>query len=242
MKLMTRIAIACAAGMLAAVNANAAFTYYTGSAYNTASSQMLNARVGFDIVAGNLVVRLENLGGPSSVNSDVLTAVMFNLSGVTLTPISGVTMGGFYGTGAEQAKVGGNWSYQAGLTMPTGRFTGANVGISSTGLGIFDSNGGTRFGTPAENLNGPSYGIAKAPVNANSDPFVLDWLEFSFTINSGTVDVNNMNSVYFQWGTGLNEPGSDQIVPEPTTVVAGALLLLPLGASAVRILRKNRNA
>jgi hypothetical protein len=31
-------------------------------------------------------------------------------------------------------------------------------------------------------------------------------------------------------------------VPEPATVVAGALLLLPLGASAVRILRKNRTA
>jgi hypothetical protein len=31
-------------------------------------------------------------------------------------------------------------------------------------------------------------------------------------------------------------------VPEPTTLVAGALLLLPFGASAVRIVRKNRTA
>jgi hypothetical protein len=31
-------------------------------------------------------------------------------------------------------------------------------------------------------------------------------------------------------------------VPEPTTVIAGALLLLPLGASALRILRKSRAA
>lgn len=30
-------------------------------------------------------------------------------------------------------------------------------------------------------------------------------------------------------------------VPEPSTVIAGALLLLPLGVSAVRILRKGRN-
>src|ERR1017187_7686858 len=29
-------------------------------------------------------------------------------------------------------------------------------------------------------------------------------------------------------------------VPEPTTMIAGALLLLPLGASTLRILRKNR--
>lgn len=31
-------------------------------------------------------------------------------------------------------------------------------------------------------------------------------------------------------------------VPEPTTMIAGALLLLPLGASTLRILRKNRAA
>ena len=30
------------------------------------------------------------------------------------------------------------------------------------------------------------------------------------------------------------------LVPEPTTVIAGALLLLPFGVSAVRILRRNQ--
>ena len=34
----------------------------------------------------------------------------------------------------------------------------------------------------------------------------------------------------------------DSVVPEPTTMLAGALLLLPLGMSALRILRKNRIA
>jgi F0F1-type ATP synthase assembly protein I len=29
-------------------------------------------------------------------------------------------------------------------------------------------------------------------------------------------------------------------VPEPTTMIAGALLLLPFGASTLRILRKSR--
>jgi hypothetical protein len=31
-------------------------------------------------------------------------------------------------------------------------------------------------------------------------------------------------------------------VPEPTTMIAGALLLLPFGASTLRLLRKNRKA
>jgi F0F1-type ATP synthase assembly protein I len=32
------------------------------------------------------------------------------------------------------------------------------------------------------------------------------------------------------------------VVPEPTTMIAGALLLLPFGASTLRILRKTRTA
>ena len=34
----------------------------------------------------------------------------------------------------------------------------------------------------------------------------------------------------------------DPTVPEPTTMIAGALLLVPFGASTLRILRKNRKA
>jgi hypothetical protein len=39
-------------------------------------------------------------------------------------------------------------------------------------------------------------------------------------------------------------PAQDQLalVPEPTTMLAGALLLFPFGASTLRILRKNRAA
>ncbi|HMD54297.1 MAG TPA: hypothetical protein VKJ65_07110, partial [Phycisphaerae bacterium] len=36
-------------------------------------------------------------------------------------------------------------------------------------------------------------------------------------------------------------PGYSSPVPEPSTVLAGALLLLPLGASAIRILRKSKS-
>jgi hypothetical protein len=37
-------------------------------------------------------------------------------------------------------------------------------------------------------------------------------------------------------------PNSQSAVPEPSTIVAGALLLLPFGISTVRILRKDKNA
>jgi hypothetical protein len=48
--------------------------------------------------------------------------------------------------------------------------------------------------------------------------------------------------------TGPNSGGSQEFfmlgtpVPEPTTMIAGALLLLPFGASTLRVLRKNRAA
>jgi hypothetical protein len=53
---------------------------------------------------------------------------------------------------------------------------------------------------------------------------------------TGMVDDVNINST----------PGNVQFdlesVPEPTTMIAGALLLLPFGASTIRILRRNRTA
>ncbi len=50
----------------------------------------------------------------------------------------------------------------------------------------------------------------------------------------GLVDVSTANS-----GQNYVVPNP---VPEPTTMIAGALLLLPFGASALRILRKGRKA
>jgi hypothetical protein len=61
---------------------------------------------------------------------------------------------------------------------------------------------------------------------------------------------------YNFWGTGtganglsgvvlfnaVTPVGDEPTVPEPTTVIAGLLMLLPFGASAMRIVRKNRTA
>ncbi len=57
----------------------------------------------------------------------------------------------------------------------------------------------------------------------------------------------NANGAYGVYALNLGAPGAVQdqlviVVPEATTVIAGALLLLPLGASTFRILRKNRVA
>lgn len=49
---------------------------------------------------------------------------------------------------------------------------------------------------------------------------------------------NGSNDGFEEWATITGEP---PVVPEPATVLAGFLLLLPFGASALRIVRKNRN-
>jgi hypothetical protein len=53
----------------------------------------------------------------------------------------------------------------------------------------------------------------------------------TFADLSGLVDVNADEHVQ-----------SFVVVPEPTTMIAGALLLLPFGASTLRVLRKNKQA
>jgi hypothetical protein len=52
-----------------------------------------------------------------------------------------------------------------------------------------------------------------------------------------------LNDKFDLQNTGTSDEWSyDTVVPEPTTMIAGALLLLPFGASTLRLLRKNRKA
>jgi len=74
-------------------------------------------------------------------------------------------------------------------------------------------------------------------------------------LNPGAVSANLGNgyilrdSLYVSSGGTQTTPGAGQDmiwnltpVPEPTTMIAGALLLLPFGASTIRFMRKNRKA
>jgi len=62
-------------------------------------------------------------------------------------------------------------------------------------------------------------------------------------VNTITFEVWNPSWPSFN-PTGLIVAGTANVtpVPEPTTVVAGALLLLPFGMSTLRMLRKRRTA
>jgi len=66
-------------------------------------------------------------------------------------------------------------------------------------------------------------------------------IDIDSTHTSNVWAVSLAKSVITTDGSGLPDPNPG-VVPEPSTYVAGALMLLPFGASALRIIRKNRKA
>lgn len=101
-------------------------------------------------------------------------------------------------------------------------------------------------------------------LNGTSIVHVWDWLlndgAGGDVAGLGQSDSRTLNSILATYGTwevmrayayigntggessGSVDINSITIVPEPTTMIAGALLLLPFGASTIRYFRKNRKA
>lgn len=100
-------------------------------------------------------------------------------------------------------------------------------------------------------------------VTDNGETFVFNLVSSSIssqTANSVTVNgygyvsgtgVTTYNPTLMYWsfttqdpntGNGFTFSASTSSVPEPSTVVAGALLLLPFGISTMRILRRSKNS
>ncbi len=102
----------------------------------------------------------------------------------------------------------------------------------NTGNNVFYSNGelnpdGTIIHVAAFNVQDTLYGQPPFPSNAG---YILGWEDLTSGQNSDYDYQDMVVSV-------TRVP-----VPEPTTLIAGALLLLPFGASTLRILRKPRAA
>jgi hypothetical protein len=105
-------------------------------------------------------------------------------------------------------------------------------------------------------LNGGSYsdhsvGTRPSPPDASPDPNNYstfgNWnTPIGFNVTAGTqytvdLDVFNIGqSSGNPTGANVEFTGDVSVVPEPATLISGALLLLPFGASTLRILRKNR--
>lgn len=153
------------------------------------------------------------------------------VASITADPLGG---GAFEATGGSIAVSGvltpfmiGNYGLVPNPNYPTS--TGALV--SQSGYFIYDDlvqSGQNPFLSNAGLLfQGPGNQTLELNLFSNGP---------SFPVPNGTYQL------YDNRGVNLFGDATISAVPEPTTMVAGALLLLPFGASTIRILRKNRTA
>jgi len=148
---------------------------------------------------------------------------------------------------------GGPWSYGA-ITISDGVQT-ANVTTPTGGMAIADAlgvlltgnvnwvqistigAGGSLNAFATINITDLSYsGVNAALLGLVAEGNTVGSVDLTFQFASP--DSLTMLSEY--GGAAGSYSGSIAAVPEPTTVIAGALLLLPFGASTLRILRRNR--
>lgn len=236
------LALAATAVLLASPMANASLTF-------TGSSGARAAQAQFDIVGGKLKVILSNTAtGDAGVPIDILTGILFNLTGGlnSLTPLAANTGGNTYKNGAvvngAGTNVGGEWGYVAGVAGYTAAI--ASSGWGGSGQPNF---GGTNLAGPV-GLDGLQYGITSAGDNVSTGNTGLLGSEvtkssvtFLLDIGSG-FSLSQITGLRFQYGTSITEPSftagpptQGPPLPEPASLaLVGAGLLAAFGAASRR--------
>jgi hypothetical protein len=154
-----------------------------------------------------------------------------------LTPIGDPQEGGSWGQRFNESGVGPFTHMEAIMGS-------AGDGFEFAGFANFNAGGWSGAGSSTHIVaSGPSQTSLDFDIffaGARTDP-----LWFNFYAYNGT---DPMEAVRAEWNGGgwsftlLDKGSAPTPVPEPTTMIAGALLLLPFGVSTLRILRKKRAA
>jgi hypothetical protein len=205
---------------------------------------------------GDLVVTLVNTSTADvMLPSDILTAVIFNISGsaMSLSRISGVLAPGsvvVYDPDGQPAGgiVGGEWAYNATLTGAPGN---RSYGISSSGLGgLFGP--GQRFPgddlEPPTNPDGLQYGLTSAGDNLatgnngvlNSGGLIKNGVIFRLGGAGANFDLARITDVLFIYGTAIGEGELEGELPPVPTPGAAALLTVGMGLMVTRRRRAAR--
>jgi hypothetical protein len=121
------------------------------------------------------------------------------------------------------------------------------VGSASFGLltidetaatGDFGDSGGTQVGSSSLLASNPN--LQEAALDANGNFSIVPPGNVLYVTQAIGFNVNPADA--FVTVTDISQSFNQVVVPEPTTMIAGALLLLPFGLGTLRKLRKNRTA
>jgi len=131
--------------------------------------------------------------------------------------------------------------YSGGLYLYQLKFDVANAGAVSISF-LSDNSSQLSLNGVTIGANGDPNNIANLAGNTYSQ-----WTTVNGTLNAGlnTLDLlvyNYPYPAYNPTGARVELTGNETPVPEASTMLAGALMLLPLSVSAVRIIRKNVSA
>jgi len=218
-----------AGAMLMGVSSNARAAWSFDASGLDADGKPVSAHAGFDIVGGKLVVTVQNTStAPTpSIGSTLYSIYFTGVSGLALD--SAVAPAGSRVWDMSGIKNGNTAS------PPTALVTDMNIAWKLTTAPSGASALGAQVGGPINGLLSDSFeGLVGGGLGnkENHNPFIQNTavLTFSYT------GITDIGGVQFGFGT------AGYTVPEPSTVVAGALLLLPFAASTVRFMRKNRKA
>lgn len=232
------IMLTAAVGLLAAEDVKASISYGTTG---TVSDGSVNAQAIFTLGNGTLTVVLTDLLQNPVSDGVTISGFSFSISGAT-----GITS--FGGSGTLGKILNGNGDYTAGssassLTHWAAPLSGTTVNMTTlTGgkpnqLIIGPDDHGTLDGSGAYSGSGNNSIFQHTPVVLGSATFTFDIT--GITANSTLSDVS---FIFGTAGGAANTLRGNLLgsVPEPSTVLAGLLLLVPFGVSTVRILRRNK--
>lgn len=231
--ILTGIAVAAAT----AWNATASVVYQTPAGSSDGDGPV-SAQATITFGDGYMTMILQNLvtGSPLSQGQS-LSGVIINFgsntavtSATTFGTSFSATTGNFSGDGTISSIV----TLTGPLSSPDNHW-GYTSGNKS--LTVATAGAGADGGKPTDMIlpDGTTY----VPGIDSHNPYVIGAAFFQFNNVLFTTN-STISSLKFEFGTGPDKTIGGRIpsVPEPATIFAGALLLLPFGVGAVRSLRK----
>lgn len=235
-------------GGLLVPSSYASITLDTGLT-TTVGGNKVDATADISIVNNVMTVVLTDLyPNPNSI-ANVLNGIQ-----ITFKDAAGVTKAsGLTANSATTAAIAGNGSYTPGTTA--GSVIASSIGwtvsgsttikLSALGTGQpqFLIIGPDKNGNFTDGTGNPGYTGSNSSIDGNGphNPFILGTETFYFNLTAANnISDNDIKTATFLFGT-----GTDHLVvsvPEPATIAAGLFLLLPLGVSVIRSVRKSRIA